>query len=77
MTRVEQLSMSGKKPKLNTIILKNRSSRPMTLKRSVSGFEYVVNPLSGIGLDIFKESGFIGIDWDTRSVWVDVGEPDE
>lgn len=61
----------------NKLLIKNRSSKPMILKRAKSGFEYVVNPLSGIGVDVFKFDGFIGIDWESRTVWLDVGDAED
>ena len=62
---------------LNTILLKNRSGHPMTMKRAKSGAEYIIREFSGVGLKVYKAEGFLAIDWETRTVWTDLGDEDD
>ena len=46
----------------------------MIMKRVKMNVEYVINPLSAIGLKVYKLNPFIGVDMETGMVLVDTGE---
>ena len=66
--------MSSKK--ITTVTLKNRSTQPIIIRRQNSGLHVEILPFSGIGLHLYKQSGFLSIDWDARTVWYDFGDED-
>ena len=49
----------------------------MTMKRAKSGAEYIIREFSGVGLKVYKAEGFLAIDWETRTVWIDLGDEDD
>ena len=58
-----------------TIVLKNRSGRPITLERAKTGIEGILDSFSVIGLKVWQEEGnFIAIDFDNRKVYFNFGD---
>jgi hypothetical protein len=61
---------------LATIVLKNRSSAPIIIRRAKSGLELPLEQLQAVGLKVYKNDGFISVDWESRTLWVDLGSED-
>jgi hypothetical protein len=65
--------MPDPKP-LAELILRNRSNNPIIIKRAQSGAEGVLDTYGVIGLKIWKDKGYLAIDWENRTVWMDLGQ---
>lgn len=56
-----------------TIILRNMGMKKLILKRAETNVMAVLDPMQLIELKIYKDSCFIGIDWENQRVIVDTG----
>ena len=61
---------------LATILLKNRSRNPITLRRASSNIEIPLDTYSIIGLKLYKDTkdAFISVDFDNRIIVFDFGD---
>ena len=66
-----------KKKPLTEIVIRNTSSyRPLVLRRAKSKNDWILNPLSGLGVRVYKDNPFIGFNSETGVITIDVGDED-
>lgn len=60
-----------------TVVIRNRGTSPLALKRAGHDIELPLEFLGGHGVKLYKENAFISINFDTREVVFDFGEVED
>lgn len=70
------MPLQGEAKELATIVLRNRSRRPIILKRARSGIEIPIAEFGVMGVKLYesKEHPFLSFDMEAGIVWIDFGE---